>query len=259
MKRFLYLIAALAGGCLPDETLPAGETGEAGDYFIECYCRPGEEFLLVATTVLPLAGEVVPDLDVQLEVTITAGKSVPLYFRVYQAPGGFVYNHGSHETLDAGVDSIFLHARAPGGKLITARSVVPAPVVIDSARAGGNAVTLHFQGADAPGENYYLYVVQPFAGDEELERVSSLLDYSTLPPRSPVTRALPVPPGTTRASVSLRRLTRACYDYQVSLNEANSAQHGSITTPVPLAGNIQGAVGIFTCYTEETRVLFFTE
>ncbi|WP_155828269.1 hypothetical protein [Butyricimonas synergistica] len=28
------------------------------------------------------------------------------------------------------------------------------------------------------------------------------------------------------------------------------ANQGSITTPVPLVGNIQGAMGIFTCYTK---------
>ena len=49
------------------------------------------------------------------------------------------------------------------------------------------------------------------------------------------------------------RITKDCYNYQISLNEANSANQGSITTPVPLEGNIEGALGIFTCYTEDTK------
>lgn len=53
--------------------------------------------------------------------------------------------------------------------------------------------------------------------------------------------------------ILLLRITEECYNYQISLYEANSANQGSITSPVPLVGNIQGALGIFTCYTEDYR------
>lgn len=53
--------------------------------------------------------------------------------------------------------------------------------------------------------------------------------------------------------ILLLRITEECYNYQVSLYEANSANQGSITSPVPLIGNIQGALGIFTCYTEDYK------
>ena len=55
--------------------------------------------------------------------------------------------------------------------------------------------------------------------------------------------------------ITLMRITEACYNYQISLYEANSANQGSITTPVPLVGNIQGALGIFTCYTKSNKYI----
>ena len=54
---------------------------------------------------------------------------------------------------------------------------------------------------------------------------------------------------------TLKRITKANYDYQVSLNAANTANQSSITTPVPLKGNLQGALGIFTCYTVEKQTV----
>ncbi|MDR2414933.1 MAG: DUF4249 domain-containing protein, partial [Odoribacteraceae bacterium] len=128
---------------------------------------------------------------------------------------------------------------------------ITSPVTIDSARLDDNLVTIRFLTSSNPGENYYLYILQPTGGQETLDNRSTLLDYSASPPRSVVERSLPLPAGATGARLVLRRLTRACHAYQVSLNEANSAQQGSITTPALLDGNINGALGLFTCYTED--------
>ncbi|MDR2131609.1 MAG: DUF4249 domain-containing protein [Odoribacteraceae bacterium] len=256
MKRTLFALLLLAAGCLPGEDLPVKETGGSGDYFIECYCQPGREFRLLVTRVLPLYREVIPDLEIPLEASIIAGDTIPLHPRFSRPAGDFPYNYGARARLAAGVDSIHLRALAPGGVTIAATSPVPSPVAIDSVAREGSVVTIFFHLSAVAGEDYYLYILQPFDEAGALEGVSSFLDYGALPPRSRVERALTfTAPGATRLEVVLRRLTRACYDYQVSLNEANSTQHGSITTPIPLAGNITGALGIFTCYTEDARVL----
>ncbi|MDR1415459.1 MAG: DUF4249 domain-containing protein [Odoribacteraceae bacterium] len=258
MNRYLIVALCLStAGCLPDEELPAGETGGSRDYFIECYCQPNRDFRLTATRVLPLAGELRPDFDIPLEVTIVADQRVPLAFRVLQTGGGFVYNYWSRERLATGVDSLSLEILTPEGERVSARTVVPPAVAIDSASLGEGGATIWFRTSRAPGENYYLYVVQTFDDAGAREHASSLLDYSILPPASVVERTIAFAPakGMTRVRLLLRRMTRQCYDYQVSLNEANSAQQGSIVTPAPLVGNIQGALGIFTCYTEDVRVL----
>jgi hypothetical protein len=256
VKKTIIALLLLAG-CLPEEKLPVKTTGKMRDYFIECYCQPDREFMLTVTRVLPLAGELDPDFNIPLEVTIIAGKSIPMIFQLFQTSGGFVYNYGNRERLAPyGVDTLYLNVLTPDQGEITAKTIVPSPVTIDSARVEEAAATIYFQTSRNPEENYYLYILQPFDKDGPLERESCFLDYSALSPASPVERAIPYSPaaGTTRVHLILRRLTRSCYDYQISLNEANSAQHGSITTPVPLAGNITGALGIFTCYTEDTHV-----
>ena len=60
----------------------------------------------------------------------------------------------------------------------------------------------------------------------------------------------------TVVSVSLKRMTEAGYRYQYSMMEAKTSGDESLFAPVELLGNIEGAMGIFTCYTEDrARVL----
>ncbi|MDR2414954.1 MAG: hypothetical protein LBD64_08230, partial [Odoribacteraceae bacterium] len=97
MRPYLSLpLFLLATGCLPEENLPARATGNApGDYFIECYCRPGNAIRLSATRVLPLDAALDLDLDVALDVAVITGDTIPLHFFPFQGSGGFPYNYSS--------------------------------------------------------------------------------------------------------------------------------------------------------------------
>lgn len=56
-------------------------------------------------------------------------------------------------------------------------------------------------------------------------------------------------------AVELKRLTREGYLYQLSVKEAQAANRDPLIPPTPLHGNIRGALGIFTSYTCDRRVL----
>ena len=49
MKHRYYPILLLyffQAACMPEEDLPIRHTGEPPEYFIECYCQPGQPFAL---------------------------------------------------------------------------------------------------------------------------------------------------------------------------------------------------------------------
>ena len=108
-------------------------------------------------------------------------------------------------------------------------------------------------------QNYYIYSVQARkegAGDDNLlKKETSYLDLSHHTGGVTIERTIKCQEIEEAEAVVilLLRITEECYNYQVSLYEANSANQGSITSPVPLIGNIQGALGIFTCYTEDYK------
>ena len=108
-------------------------------------------------------------------------------------------------------------------------------------------------------QNYYIYSVQARkegAGDDNLlKKETSYLDLSHHTGGVTIERTIKCQEIAEAEAVVilLLRITEECYNYQVSLYEANSANQGSITSPVTLIGNIQGALGIFTCYTEDYK------
>lgn len=235
---------------MPEVDLPVKNTTGSAGYFIESYCRPNDSYALTFTRVIPLSGELLPDFNMEAEVIITAAG--PAYLRL--VPYHF-HNYTSPATLPPDTDTLYLSVTTPDKQVITARSWVPSQVAIDSAAVSGAAVTVGFTTSRNPEENFYQLAIHPVAGDSTLKQVVCYLDYSDFPSGSPVERILypDALPGADYLLISLKRLTRECYRYQLSLHEANSTQQGNITTPVPLEGNINGALGIFTCYTEHRR------
>lgn len=115
-------------------------------------------------------------------------------------------------------------------------------------------ISIHFSTSEDPTQNYYIYTLssQPTI---DIQKRDSYLNLSHYKSASTITRRIVCSQIAEAdiAFISLMRITKDCYNYQISLNEANSANQGSITTPVPLEGNIEGALGIFTCYTEDTK------
>ena len=149
----------------------------------------------------------------------------------------------------------------PEKEHITAKTAIPDHITISSyfVSKATNSVTIGFQTSPNPMQNYYIYSVQARkegAGDDNLlKKETSYLDLSHHTGGATIERTIKCQEIEEAEAVVilLLRITEDCYNYQISLYEANSANQGSITSPVPLIGNIQGALGIFTCYTEDYK------
>lgn len=254
-RLFIVFLFFACISCMPEGNLPIRDTGQAPEYFIECYCQPGHFFTLTATSVLPVSENLEIDFSREMSVTIEAGREITLYHSIYTLPGSdFIYNYGSKERLaSTGLDSIHLFITTREGKQISASSEVPPGISIYDYRFKDDEATIRFYTSSQPADNYYIFCVEAVSHDSIISKEIRYLDYSEhysggLTEKSVM---LPATEKAQKIVFSLQRITRANYDYQISLNAANAANQSSIMTPVPLKGNLRGAPGIFTCYTED--------
>lgn len=245
--------------CMPEENLPIRDMGEAPDYFIECYCKPDQQFALSATEVLPVSGNLKIDFSQELTVTIRAEEDIELFCALHTLPGSdFVYNYGSGKRLNpSGIDTLYLYIKTADKKYITAKTTIPEEIEIQNYTLGENEASICFYISQQPEQNYYIYSMQLQSYDMVLKNEVCYLDYSRYSYRHLIEKSLASTQlkDADKITLNLKRITKANYDYQISLNGANSANQSSITTPVPLKGNIEGTLGIFTCYTEDSKVI----
>ena len=188
-------------------------------------------------------------LALEFDVRIVAEEPVKLYHSLYVRPGGkFVYNYASSKRLDAElVDTLRLEAVGPGGEAICAETAIPKAVEIDSVTWKGKEIATYFTTDEQEEANYYVlslawqtekwnvrdYFLRGYEGRKQVRQVCLMSDTATV------------------VSVSLKRMTEAGYRYQYSMMEAQTSGDESLFAPVELLGNIEGAMGIFTCYTED--------
>ena len=212
-----------------------------------------------AAKVSPIHEIIDQNSPVNLDVSIKADSIIKL---IPTFSPSFLGNF-RHDTKfnQFGLDSLYLSIYTPEKEHITAKTTIPDHITISSYSVSKetNSVTINFQTSLNPKQNYYIYSVQARkegAGDDNLlKKETSYLDLSRHTGGVTIERTIKCQEIEEAEAVVilLLRITEDCYNYQVSLYEANSANQGSITSPVPLIGNIQGALGIFTCYTEDYK------
>lgn len=263
LKRMILLPAVLLCACMPEEELPVKHVGEVPPYFIECYCCPGAPFRLSATRVQPISGEIELRLLMNLDVAVYTNHPIQL-IADYELlkESGFLYNYGSGVTLPPYYnDSLRLRIETPGGDVMTAATAIPEAISIENYRVNGQEVCVSFRTSSRPDQNFYLYTIELIRNDSIVERSSSFLDYRELNESILSEKSLFFSSSLQygRIRICLKRITQENYEYQLSLRAANSAQQGSITVPVPLQGNLKGALGIFTCYTEDEKKFQYKE
>lgn len=257
MRKFLIIgivICVLLPGCELGERLDIQRMGDSPGYFIECYCRPDSMYEMTATRIAPVAEPQVLDYSLEFDVCILADEPVKLYHSLYFRPDNhFVYNYASSKRLDvAKVDSLYLEVTAPGGEAIFSETAIPKQVKIDSVTWHGKEITTYFMSDECEEENYYVLTL---SWESEGGNVRTYF-LSGFEGREQVKQEYPLSDTVTSVNVSLKRMTEAGYRYQYSLFEAQNAGTESLFAPVELLGNICGAMGIFTCYTEDrARVL----
>lgn len=249
------LVFLLWSACMPEETLPLRNTGSVSEYFIECYCHPGEHLVLTATYVVPVTDKIQYDFPPEMDVKLYTPGQIKLYYLFDSENIQDVQcNYQSAQPLQASSqDTLYLQIRTRDSKWITAQTTVPDNISIDSYTINGNEAKIRFYTSRQSQQNYYIYTLEIHNGNEIAERKVSYLDYSKYYTGEAVEKSIFCSEleDASRVVLLLKRITRENYDYQISLNGANTAIQGSITNPVPLEGNINGALGIFTCYTED--------
>ena len=260
MKKGILALAFVSFlSCMPEEELPMKDMGDISGYFIECYCKPGEFYTLNAAKISPISEIIDLDTPVELDVSIKADTVIKLQ----ATPTPTFLGNFRHDTKfnQYGLDSLYLSIYPPQNEHITAKTAIPDNVTISShvVSKATNSVTINFSTSRNPVQNYYIYSVQARkngSGDNNLlkkETVYLDLSHNTGGVTIEKTIRCQEIEKAEAIVILLLRITEECYNYQISLYEANSANQGSITSPVPLVGNIQGALGIFTCYTEDYR------
>lgn len=257
LLRFILGMSLFLISCMPEDNLPIRFVGETPDYFIECYCKPNEMFLLTASQVLPVSQELELSLTSNLEIHLQAGDAFRLYPIYYTSPqNGFIYNYGNYRKLNrTDADTLYLTIFTPENKSITAKTAIPDEIKIQAFEVNGQEATIWFYTSPDPTQNYYIYTVETYKGETLLNRSTCLLENLPHHAYEKTGKSLSFPPNdsTEKIIISLKHITKENYNYQVSLNRANAANQGSISTPFPLNGNLAGALGIFTCYTEDSR------
>lgn len=260
IKYILWILAfPLWSACMPEEALPLRDTGTVPEYFIECYCQPGENPVLTATRVVPLTGDIQYDFPPEMDVALYTPERLKLYYMFDSENIQDVQcNYQSATPLPTETeDTLYLRIRTQEQQWITAETTVPDQVYIHTYAIGNNEAKVRFYTSRHSRQNFYIFTLEVLNGEEIIERKVSYLDYSQYHSGELVEKSIFCSELATasKAVILLKRITRENYDYQISLNGANSAIQGSITNPVPLEGNIKGALGIFTCYTEDRKTI----
>lgn len=254
----LFFISVFSS-CMPEEDLPLRKTGEVTDYFIECYCQPGKNITLSASQVTSITDKIKYNPPPEMHVSVDAGEKIKLYY-VSDTPNeneAFCNYLSIDEMNDNQQDTLYLNITTSTKKNITAKTTVPESISIFSYDLSNNNATISFYSSRKKEQNYYIYAVEIVKGSSIIEKSVAYIDYSRYHSENLVEKSIEnLSLGVAETVVlTLKRITKENYDYQISLNGASSAIQGSITNPIPLKGNLSGALGIFTCYTEDRKVI----
>lgn len=254
----LFLICTFFS-CMPEEDLPLRDTGKVKDYFIECYCEQGKNITLTASRVMSLTDKIKYDSPPEMDIAIHAGKKMKLYY-VADVPyeNGVVYNYLSIDALKyEKQDTLYLNITTNSKQNITAKTTVPEPISIFSYDFSDNKASISFYTSRKREQNYYIYAIEIVNGNNITEKKVAYMDYSRYHSGNLVERSIEnlLLQSAEKVVLTLKRITKENYDYQISLHGASSAIQGSITNPIPLEGNLSGALGIFTCYSEDRKII----
>lgn len=265
VKRLVILLPILlTAACHKGYDLDLRHMGDDAGYFIECYCVPDELFCLTATRIAPIDEDQYLDYSLQFETWITAGEEFRLLQSFYHN-GNFIYNYASPLRFDpAATDTVRLRMTAPDHSIITASSSIPPQAELGTVEIEARRVIAQFRTDANESDGHYsdrcfiLSIIGWGDGGHALSDGRLFREYTKagnahLSYEIPSEEQMGVPLDS--VTVELKRMTREGYLYQLSVKEAQAANRDPLIPPAPLQGNISGALGVFTCYTCDRRVL----
>lgn len=254
MKWIIFVcFGVLLTACKLGEDLEVQDMGDSPGYFVECYCRPGEMYELTATYIAPIAKDQVLDYSLEFDVYVVAEERIKLFQSLFSKPDSkFIYNYATNRRLSRELtDTIFLEIVSPGGEKISGWTEIPDEVKIDTVMISGSSISTSFYTSSDVRQNYFILTTQIMIGGKVKDRSVYYLGNYTGEQMIEKKQKIEILQEADRVVVNLKRVTETCYKYQLSLHQSGSSNQDNITSPVPLMGNLAGAMGIFTCYTED--------
>ena len=257
MKRIIYiyiLIFALLYSCVENRELSFNGLHTEPGYFVECYLIPGEAYRLSATKLQPLYEDYILDYSLEFDVKIDTLNLKHGLFKQNDTYYHYNYGHPSHFRPKRAALT-HLHVCTPDNDTITASTTIPEQVHLFNTQFQNNEIKFDFILSAESWHNYYMININAQHIDT-LVRKNRFLDYSDIDFEDTVSFKYNfIANGDLKKlKVVLRRVTRANYDYQISMQNAKDANRDNLVLPSPLAGNLKNATGIFTCFTCDSVV-----
>ena len=256
MRRYLVLLGLFLflSACVDDQELDFSTLKGDPGYFMECYLKPGDVYKLTATKIQPIYEDYILDYSLEFLVAID---TIELVQGIYKEAGsGYIFNYRHAARFIPVQDkTVSLRVISPENDTITATSTIPDQVAIEAAQLTVQGVSFSFKTTSEGSHNYYITSIDAHLTDT-IETQCLFVDYGYI--NAVQTEDIEFDLKTDeyeRVEINLKRVTRENFYYQVSLWNANKANSDNLTFPSPLAGNLINAMGIFTCYTEDSRVL----
>ena len=244
----------LISACVSDQELDFSTLKGDPGYFVECYLKPGDVYKLSATKIQPIYEDYILDYSLEFLVTVDTIKLVQGLYR--EVNSDYIFNYGHvYRFTPFQQQTVSLFVITPEKDTITSISTIPEPVAIEEALLTDGYVSFKFKTTVNSGHNYYITSIATHLQDT-IETESLFLDYGHI--NTVQTEAFEYDLKAEvfeRVEVTLKRVTRDNFNYQISLWNANKANSDNLTFPSPLDGNLTHAMGIFTCYTEDLVTL----
>ncbi|MBI9061030.1 MAG: DUF4249 family protein [Marinilabiliaceae bacterium] len=255
-KMYLVFIGLflLISACVSDQELDFSTLKGDPGYFVECYLKPGDIYKLSATKIQPIHEDYILDYSLEFLVTVDTINLVQGLYK--EANSGYIFNYG-HPFRFAPLlqKTVSLRVISPENDTITSTTTIPEDVTIEDAQLKDKNLSFSFNTSPDGRHNYYITSIAMYLQDT-IDTESVFLDYGHI--HSVQTEEFEFElkaDDYNQVEINLKRVTRENFDYQISLWNANKANNDNLTFPSPLEGNLSNAMGIFTCYTEDTRVL----
>ncbi|MCV9388062.1 DUF4249 domain-containing protein [Reichenbachiella ulvae] len=260
--KYIVIFSLILFGCDLERELDIQNVDIERQYFIECYLQPDSLFNLSATEVSPIFEDFILDYSLDFDVFIIEQDTVELLQSLFiEDETGYIYNFGSGRRLRPEANQVDLLVVSPQGDSIRGFTKVPSSIDILEANWTDNQISIQFESSDNPQENYFLYIIN-YQVENQGERPQeknelTYLDYSFLEERQTLNAVIDSDSLSlsSEVDVTLMRVTRENFRYQKSLDAAKNASQDNVTFPSPLEGNIMGGLGIFTCFTQDHRLL----
>lgn len=258
---YIVIGTLLTTSCSLDRDLDIQDIDTKAQYFIECYLQPDSLLNLSATEVSPIFEEFILDYSLDFDVFIIDQDTVELLQSLFiEEETGYIYNFGSGRRLSSQAIEVSLLVITPTDDTIRATTKVPQPIEILASEWQTSEVSVRFKSSSDANQNFYLLILN-YSVETDGSKIDKnelqYLDYSYLIEEVTLDEKISSDSllYSSEVELTLMRVTRENFEYQKSLNSAQNASKDNVTFPSPLEGNINGGLGIFTCYRQDVQVL----